>query len=199
MTYYIYVLRNKINDKIYVGQTTNLAKRRREHKAKDRVSTKRSPLYQSIQKYGFENFEMISIEEFESPSETDDAEEFWIQYFQSRNRDIGYNLAAGGRVNRGFKHSEKFKREQSDRKIAYYTTHKPHNYGVSMTADAKNNLSQIFAGEKASAAKFSNEQVKEIRRLYVTGEYTQTELAHVYNTSSFTISEIVRYKRYKLV
>jgi group I intron endonuclease len=192
------VLQNKINNKIYVGQTNNLAKRRREHKAKDRLFTKRSPLYQSIQKYGFENFEMIPIEEHTSEEAVDEAEEFWIQFFQSRNREFGYNLAEGGKVNRGFKHSEEFKQEQSERKIEYYKTHKPHNYGAAMTTDAKDNLSKIFSGEKSLNAKFSNEQVKEMRRLYATGEYTQTELAQIYHTSTFTMSEIVRYKRYKL-
>lgn len=67
-----------------------------------------------------------------------------------------------------------------------------------MTSDARNNLSQVFSGEKSLNAKFSNEEVKEIRRLYSTGKYTQTELSRTYNTSTFTISEIMRYKRYKL-
>lgn len=142
MTYHIYILQNKINYKIYIGQTNNLNKRRREHKAKDRFTTKRSPLYQAIQKYGFDKFEMIELENFESPLEADESEEFWIQFFQSRNRESGYNLSIGGRVNRGFKHSEKFKKEQSERKLIYYTTHKSHNYGIPMTDEAKSNLSQ---------------------------------------------------------
>lgn len=194
MTYHIYILQNKVNYKIYIGQTNNLNKRRREHKAKDRLTTKRSPLYQAIQKYGFDNFEMIELENFKSPLEADESEEFWIQFFESRNREFGYNLAAGGKVNRGFNHSEKFKKEQSERKIIYYTTHKPHNYGVPMTDEAKNNLSKKWSGEKSLNAKFSNDQIKEIRNLYNNENYSQTQLAKMYFTSNFTISEIVRYK-----
>jgi len=112
--HYIYILRNKVNDKIYVGQTNNLKKRFIEHKAKDRLRTKGTPLYCAIHKYGFYNFEMIEIESHENYIDSDDAEEFWIQLFQSRNREIGYNLSIGGRVNRGFKHSDEFKKNKSE-------------------------------------------------------------------------------------
>lgn len=68
-----------------------------------------------------------------------------------------------------------------------------------MTDEAKNNLSQKWSGEKSPNAKFSSEQIREIRNLYATEQFSQTQLANKYNTSIFTISEIVRFKRYKSV
>lgn len=199
MTYYIYVLQNKINNKIYVGQTNNLNKRRREHKAKDRIISKHSPLYQAIQKYGFDNFEMTTIETFHLSSDADDAEEFWIQFFESKNRKFGYNLASGGRVNRGFKHSEEFKKQQSKRKIIYYKDHKAHNYGIPMSVDAKHNLSQKCGGIQSSNSEFTSEEVKDIRILYSSGQYSQTELAKIHNVAVSTIGQIVKYKSYKYI
>lgn len=197
MPYYIYILQNKTNNKIYVGQTNNPAKRRREHKAKDRFFTKGTPLYNAIKKYGFDSFEMTIIEEFTTPEESDEAEEFWIQFFQSRNMDLGYNIAQGGRVNRNFKHTQQFKEEKSKQMKNYYLTHKPHNFGKETPNEIKQKLSNLWDGEKALTAKFTNEQIKEIRKLYATGNYSQSELARKYEVSSFTMSEIVRYKRYK--
>lgn len=199
MIYYIYVLQNKINNKIYVGQTNNLSKRKREHKAKDRLHTKGTPVYHAIAKYGFDNFIMTSIEEHDNTSDTDESEEFWIQFFQSRKRDFGYNLAEGGHVNRGFKHSDEFKKQKSIQMKEFFKTHKPHNYGKEVTKELKEHLSNMWDGEKSLNAKFNNKQIKDIRRMYTIDLVSQSEIARRYGVSSTTISAIVKYKTYKNV
>lgn len=173
MTYYIYILQNTINLKIYVGQTNNLKKREREHRAKDRIKTKNSPLYQAIKKYGFDKFKMIPIESFDSISEVDDAEIFWIQFFQSRNREFGYNLAEGGCVNRGFKHSDKWKKEQSKRK------------------------KELFKNKLSNMAKLTMNEVKEIRSLFIKENISYRKLANMYNTNRITIKRIINNLIYK--
>ena len=51
---YIYMLKNKINGKIYIGQTIrNVEKRLEEHRKKSRCIA----IYNAIQKHGWENFE----------------------------------------------------------------------------------------------------------------------------------------------
>jgi hypothetical protein len=72
---------------------------------------KKNPLYAAIRKYGYENFELTPIESYTSEQDADEAEEFWIHYFNTRSKTFGYNLAAGGRVNRGNKWSKE-KREK---------------------------------------------------------------------------------------
>lgn len=62
---FIYGIKNKINNKLYIGKTTySLDKRFKEHK---RDSTRNSkevrPLYRAFRKYGIENFEIFQIEE----------------------------------------------------------------------------------------------------------------------------------------
>jgi len=173
MTYYIYALQNKINLKIYVGQTNNLKKRKREHKAKDRLKTKGTPIYRAIAKYGFENFEMIPIEEFESTIDVDEAEEFWIQFFETRKREFGYNLASGGRVNRGFKHTENFKKEKSNQMKIFFQTNRPHNIS------------------------FNEKQIREIRQLFNTGDFSIRALSLKFNIDKSSISDIIYNKSYQ--
>jgi group I intron endonuclease len=94
--HYIYLIQNLKNLKIYVGQTDDLKKRYKDHKyyAKNKVNR---PLYNAINNYGIENFSYLSIEEFDNISDANDAEKFWIEYFQSASRMYGYNLQLGGK------------------------------------------------------------------------------------------------------
>lgn len=71
----IYVLKNKINGKQYVGQTTrNLKQRIAEHK-----SSKDTCIGQAIHKYGLENFEISIIEKCKTIEELNEREIFLIE------------------------------------------------------------------------------------------------------------------------
>lgn len=103
--FYIYLIQNKIDYKIYVGQTKNPKIRWNQHKLKSR-SNSRQYIHRAINFHGFENFTFQVIEEWESEKDINEAEEFWIEFFQTRNSDIGYNLTNGGYGSRGLKHSK---------------------------------------------------------------------------------------------
>jgi group I intron endonuclease len=53
-------------------------------------------LYQSMRKYGIDNFTMKIIEEYDNLQDCNEAEEFWIAYLGTTCREIGYNLNFGG-------------------------------------------------------------------------------------------------------
>ena len=59
---YVYVIRNLINEKVYVGQTKNFNNRKAGHLAIARHGVLR-PLYAAMRKYGVENFTFEVIEE----------------------------------------------------------------------------------------------------------------------------------------
>jgi group I intron endonuclease len=90
---YIYQIKNKINDKIYIGKTQfDIEKRFKEHcrdAFKDRCEKR--PLYAAMQKYGIENFEISILEETDNP---EDREIYWIE--QKRSFKNGYNATIGG-------------------------------------------------------------------------------------------------------
>ena len=50
----IYKITNKLNNKIYIGQSNNIQRRFLEHQTKGSIS--RIPVDEAIQKYGKENF-----------------------------------------------------------------------------------------------------------------------------------------------
>jgi group I intron endonuclease len=103
--YLIYKIVNQINNKTYVGKTTQkLSDRWTNHlsEAKRWFNCQQigqdfgynSKLYSAMNKYGFLNFQIYLIEEVFSIEELNIREKFWIEKLQTRIN--GYNIAAGG-------------------------------------------------------------------------------------------------------
>ena len=91
----IYLLTNLINKKIYVGQSWMLLQHRM---GKDGSNYRNSPyLYAAIQKYGVENFEYTKVlAECQTQEEANKLEDHYMDVYDSRNPDIGYNIKRGG-------------------------------------------------------------------------------------------------------
>ncbi len=104
MNYYkcIYIIQNKINNKIYVGQTNNPKQRWIDHRKPINKNKYKSYLYYSMDKYGVENFVFSILEEFTSENEqtvidcANESEEFFIALLMAQDRSIGYNVDPGG-------------------------------------------------------------------------------------------------------
>lgn len=89
----IYKFENKINGKVYIGQSVNIEKRYSEHL---RVNNKDKSIFHfAIRKYGLDNFSFEIIEECE-PQKLDELEIMYIQLYKSLHPQ-GYNLTSGGR------------------------------------------------------------------------------------------------------
>lgn len=90
----IYKITNKINNKVYIGQSINIEKRWGEHKRNafnSKTHTYYYPLYSSIRKYGLDNFTFEIIEECLIKNLTE-REQYWIEYYHSLDGNYGYNL-----------------------------------------------------------------------------------------------------------
>lgn len=94
----IYKITNLINQKIYIGLTTcTLKERWQNHKGC--VKSDPRHLYSSMRKYGIENFKIEIVEETDSLEKLAQLEDYYINLYNSRDPNIGYNLSAGGQTN----------------------------------------------------------------------------------------------------
>lgn len=90
----IYFIKNKVNNKIYIGKSKNIYNRLKSHTtALNRELSKHENQYiiNSWKKYGEENFEMGVIE-YCKYEELSRIELNWILYYKSNNSKYGYNL-----------------------------------------------------------------------------------------------------------
>ena len=88
--FYLYKITNKVNNKLYIGITTNISRRWKAHQ-----NNKGSRLvYQAIKKYGINNFEFTVIDS----SETKEFREEEYSLIKELNTypPYGYNIAEGG-------------------------------------------------------------------------------------------------------
>lgn len=91
----IYKITNLINNKVYIGQSVDIAKRWSAHKHPQ--NNEKTALQAAFHKYGIENFQFEIIEECKE-DELNDKEMYWIEFYNSYN-DGGYNMTRGGEKN----------------------------------------------------------------------------------------------------
>lgn len=259
MTCHIYVIQNISNSKVYVGQTANLARRKREHFHLGYKSRTNKHLYNAMKKYGVDSFVFMPLESFDLDQDAYDAEVFWIEYFRSWDRNYGYNESRGGESgSKGTKHSlETIKRYSEERKGSlnsfsvlneeivlsiregYATTddplfvqHTAQQYHVSQaciyhaikgiswkhvpmvkrsgpivrqdvtkTKISKSKKGHILSiGSKNSQASLSEEEVKEMRRLFTASDKSvgaKKSLAQQFGITYKNASQILSGRRWK--
>jgi group I intron endonuclease len=122
----IYKITNKINNKIYIGQTwLNISQRFNQHKQDSKRLS--YPIHKAIRKYGINNFtiEIITI------THTQQCANFWEDYFIKSYKSIGkngYNAKEGGSSG---KLSEETKKKMALTKI-----------GIPRSQETKNRISK---------------------------------------------------------
>ena len=91
---YIYIIKNSINSKVYIGQTKkSIQERWKEHLYS---STYRNQvLYIAMRKYGTEHFFIEEVEYVDANTSLDEREKFWIKKYNSISPN-GYNITGGG-------------------------------------------------------------------------------------------------------
>lgn len=102
----VYFTENKINHKIYIGKHTT-------DKVDDGYIGSGKLLTLAIKKHGKENFKRKILEYCENEELLNEREQYWIKFYNSTNREIGYNITDGGEGTLGYKPSEKTLQLQS--------------------------------------------------------------------------------------
>ncbi len=103
---FVYLIRNNINGKCYVGKTTRtVASRWRQHKTEMRICRYDSPLYNDMREFGVSAFEVAVLGECDSQRRLAQIERAFIRRYKSVTE--GYNrevASCGGRIRRGLTH-----------------------------------------------------------------------------------------------
>ena len=228
--YGIYGIKNKVNNKIYVGKTMmNFGDRWDCHKSQLRGGYHDNPhLQNSWNKYGEDNFEFIIIHNCKNNEDVDQVNLLEIEYIK-HYRDLGlsYNIHDGGdgglllgkhlseetkrkigeknRINMtGRKFSEETKRKMSESQKTRYEKWTEQdraewgrkvggqNKGLKWSDESRSKMK----GNK-NGAKLSEDQVREIRKLYEVDKLGLTEISEITGIKRPTVYLIATYRRWK--
>lgn len=118
----IYLIRNRLNGKVYVGQTTHPFKIRYSG-GKWWEQSHNVHLKSAVQKYGIDSFDLMENYDVAfSKQELDIKEIIYINLHMSNNREYGYNKRSGGANGKHSKESKiKMSRAHKGTKLSFET------------------------------------------------------------------------------
>ncbi len=181
ITNVIYKFKNKINNKIYIGQTTNSVRTRvMEHMTSSRPWTKARKGYfqRALHKYGFENFEFTILEQCQNSEDLDIREVYWIGYYKSDDKVYGYNMTPGGGGNK----NKEFLQENIKRLTAV-------NTGSKKSQKTKELISKK-AKERMKDPKYKNQLVDRLPQIWEKSRKKVVKLSLDYNIEEIYDSSI---------
>ena len=150
----IYLWRNKVNQKLYVGQAKDFKRRTKEHKCaslnKNRKYDYNLPLHKSIRKNGIENFEICILEfDLNDYDEMNEKEIYYIEKFDTLAKNKkGYNVASGGgNANKFAGKTEEEMKEISKKMSEARSGENNPNYGKKPSEETKRKMSEAHSGE----------------------------------------------------
>ena len=97
MKHCVYKITNNVNNKIYIGYTSQVVRRRfQKHLSEAFINNKSPRLYNAIRKYGADSFRVETLHVFADQQSAFDMEGQLIKELNTQDDSIGYNVADGG-------------------------------------------------------------------------------------------------------
>lgn len=195
--FYLYKITNKVNNKIYIGQTINPKARWSRHRSDARSNEKIKRdrhLCCAIRKYGIDNFVFEIIIQARSLEDIDAAEVACIKQYNSSDRVFGYNISLGGNGKRIMSETTKKKLSLLNlgKKASDETKRKMSSSMLGKNSGIRNGM----YGSKSIHAKLTLQQAQEIRTLYPIIK-SMAKLAKMFNVSKRTVLNIIHEKIYR--
>lgn len=191
----IYTFKNKVNGKVYVGQTCRTFKERMgEH-----LRHKNTTLGKALAKYGIDNFEYGIIDEAKTIEELNEKEIFWIEKLNSIT-PYGYNLCKGGNNTLGYNHKEESKEKMRLSKKGTFKGEDNPFFGKKHTHETRQKMRDAWTEERKEQLRLSA-KTRKYRTIKVrnvdTGEVFDSvkKAAEKYNLKDTHISRVCKGKR----
>lgn len=145
----IYLIKNNVNGKVYVGSAINFKNRWSQHKCSLKKNKHHSiKLQRSVNKHGLNSFEFFPIQ-FCNKEELVMNEQFWISYFNSYNKGYNCDPTAGSPLgrktnSRSEEHKMKISKANKGRKQSVETLQKKREkaLGRKHSEETKNKIKQ---------------------------------------------------------
>lgn len=202
----IYIIKNDINDKVYVGQSIHPEIRFGEH-CYLREDRNNSILTNAINKYGKEHFWMEILEE--QIENYNEREIYWIAYYNSV-RPNGYNISVGGEggLNGIYSPQSILNKERLNNLIVDLSKENEslktlcEKYQISHSLITRINNGRSYAQEgikypiRKNSQKKAQDVIEEIYDLLKYSYRSYESIALEYNLSSSTIGKINRGESY---
>lgn len=134
----VYMIKNKLNGKVYIGQSKDIKRRFREYA--NRTGKVDTVIHRALEKHGVDAFEFSIIQEC-GINELDKLEIEHISNFKSNVKRYGYNVTNGGKGYNG-KFTKTHRRNMSESKIGENNP----NYGKSISEITRARRSESLKG-----------------------------------------------------
>jgi len=148
----IYLIKNIINKKVYIGSAVNIDKRWKEHKKLLKQGKHHSKHLQYAWNIdGQLNFKFEIIEEVSNPLHLLSYEQVYLDYYKSYERERGYNICKVAGSMLGIKHSKETKQKMSKthtgKRFSEESKNKMSEAKKNMTEETKQKMSETHTGK----------------------------------------------------
>lgn len=181
----IYIIRNTVNGKVYIGQSRRISNREYSHfRTLEKGTHYNKHLQRSYNTYGRDAF-VFEVIEWCDVSELDEREKYYIKKYDSMNINKGYNNEGGGNVGK----------EVSERmREAKRGANNP-MYGKKPSEETKEKMRKASRGHNT---KLTEEQVYQLKEDLVNG-IPQKEVAEKYGLTVAAVGKIQSCKNWGYV
>lgn len=194
---FVYMFRNELNGKAYVGQTVQAVEERAKQHFRCAFGRggRKTPFHAAMKGFGREAFTLTTLQTCETLEELNEAEMAWIERLNCVWPN-GYNMTEGGgnerksdatRAKMSDTHCKRFQAMADSEKIDYVRRRGFSATGSKLSIEARAKISASKTGKclgvRPSTAKFTSDQIRSIRDRLSRGEATQTELAREFGVS----------------